>query len=90
MRKETIRKEAENELHKLGFPPGGYLWQPQRAQLIVVIGGLIKTITLKSGMSRKAFAYEMGKLAGLAEAFLAPRVQHAGMNGAGYGFGLAA
>lgn len=68
MKRQDIKRETEEHLAKLGFARSNYVWQPQLAQIIIVIDGNIETLKLKSGMSRRAFSYEMGFIAGLARA----------------------
>lgn len=69
MKRDDIKNEMTAKLNELGFAKGSWLWQPNMAQLTVVISGNIKTFKLKSGISRRDFTYEMGRLAGLAEAY---------------------
>lgn len=68
MKRDIIKKEAQEKLTELGIASGTWVWQPELAQLMVVIGGEFRVFKLKSGMSRRDFVYQMGRLAGFAEA----------------------
>jgi hypothetical protein len=70
MKRDQIKSELEAHLAKTGFRHGvNCIWQPNLAQLILMVEGNVETFKLKSGMSRRAFAYEMGVIAGLARAY---------------------
>lgn len=68
MKRDDIRKETEAHLQAIGLKRGQWQWQPQLAQLLILIGDEFKTIKLRSGMSRRALTYQLGYIAGLTEA----------------------
>ena len=68
MKRQQIVSEVESHLGLIGVSTGQFVWQPAMAQLLVVIGERIHTLTLRSGTSRRALTFELGRLAGLAEA----------------------
>lgn len=67
MKRDAIRAEVEAHLTALGFARTAWLWQPQLAELTLTFGDVIKRVKLKSGMSRRAFTYELGRIAGWAD-----------------------
>jgi hypothetical protein len=72
--KAQIIENAEQHLRAVGIPSAGWQWQPLQAQLLVVLGGQIRSFTLRSGISQREFSYHMGRIAGLAEAAKKNRV----------------
>lgn len=68
MKRQELVGIVEKQLAEIGFIRGSWLWQPHSAQLVIVIGSTLKAITLRTGMTKKALTFEMGRLAGLAEA----------------------
>ena len=68
MKRVELISIVEQHLEEMGFQRGSWLWQPRSSQLIVVMGQTLKQITLKTSMTKRALAFEMGRLAGLAEA----------------------
>lgn len=68
MRREKLVRTVEKHLEEFGFSPGSWLWQPRTAELIVVLGKSIKKIKLRTSITTKELIFEMGRLAGLAEA----------------------
>ena len=67
MKRNAIRAEVEAHLLALGFARTAWLWQPMQAELILTFGAAIKRVKLKSGMSRRAMTYELGRIAGWAD-----------------------
>jgi hypothetical protein len=83
MKRDDIRKETEAHLTAIGFKRGQWQWQPQLAQLLLLINGDFKIIKLRSGMSRRALVYQHGYIAGLAEsAGIQPAPKAKKLNGA--------
>lgn len=68
MRRADLIKIVEENLEDLGFSRGSWLWQPRSSELIVIMGGMLKTIKLRTSITKRALVFEMGRLAGLAEA----------------------
>ena len=68
MKRDEIRAETDKHLAAIGLKRGQWQWQPQLAQLILLVGDEFKTIKLRSGMSRRALSYQLGYIAGLAHA----------------------
>jgi hypothetical protein len=67
VKRDAIKLEVEQHLEAIGFKRGQFLWQPLQAELILMVGEAIKTIKLKSGISKRALTYELGRMAGWAE-----------------------
>lgn len=67
MKRADIRQEVEKHLASLGFGRGNFVWQPVSAELMLVIGDTIRRIKLKSGMSRRALCFELGRITGWLE-----------------------
>ena len=65
MKRQQIVSEVESHLGLIGISTGQFVWQPAMAQLLVVIGERIHTLTLRSGTSRRALTFELGRLAPL-------------------------
>ncbi len=72
MKKAAIQAAVEEHLAALGFAKGTYLWQPLTAELILMVGSTMKKIKLKSGMSRRALTFELGRISGWADVLLQP------------------
>ncbi len=68
MKRSELVKIVEAHLEDFGFIRGSWVWQPRSSELLVVLNQGIKTIKLRSNMTKKALIFEMGRLAGLAEA----------------------
>jgi len=68
MKRQDLINVVENQLEEIGFTRGSWLWQPRSSQLILIIGQTLKSITLKTNMTKRALIFEMGRIAGLAEA----------------------
>lgn len=68
MRRADLVRIVEENLEDLGFSKGSWLWQPRSSELIVIMGGMLKTIKLRTSITKRALIFEMGRLAGLAEA----------------------
>lgn len=68
MKRADIREAVEQHLARIGLGRGSFVWQPSIAQLWVVIGDSWYRLTLRSGMSKRDLRYQLGYLAGLAEA----------------------
>ncbi len=68
MKRKDLILFVERNLQAFGFKQGQWLWQPRSAQLVVLAGGTLKIVNLKTTMSKKALIFEMGRLAGLCEA----------------------
>ena len=67
MRRPAIIEAVEEHLLAVGFRRGQWVWQPLQAELMLVVGQTIKSVKLKSGISQRALAYELGRIAGWAE-----------------------
>jgi hypothetical protein len=68
MKRADLISTVERELTTIGFKRGQFLWQPRSSQLIIMLGDTLKAITLKTNMTKRALIFEMGRIAGLAEA----------------------
>lgn len=68
MKRKDLIGFVEKHLTEIGIQKGQFLWQPRSSQLIVILGNALKTIHLKTNMTKAALTFEMGRLAGLAEA----------------------
>jgi hypothetical protein len=68
MKRERLVPFVEEHLEKAGFSRGSWLWQPRSSQLILIIGTTLKAVSLKTSMTKTAIIFELGRLAGLAEA----------------------
>jgi hypothetical protein len=68
MRRADLIKIVEENLVDLGFTRGSWLWQPRSSELIVILGGMLKTVKLRTNITKRALIFEMGRIAGLAEA----------------------
>lgn len=66
MKKNDIRKQVEAHLLSVGFSAEAWAWN--RSELLVAAGNVIRRINLKAGISRRSLAYELGRIAGMAEA----------------------
>src|SRR5690349_17696792 len=66
MKRAAMREVVERHLAKIGIRQGSYVWQP--ATLIIVMGDDLRTFTLKGGISKRNLLFQMGRMAGLAEA----------------------
>lgn len=67
MKRADIREAVESHLGSLGIERTGFLWQPVTAELLLLLGGGLKRIKLKSGMSRRALCFELGRITGWVE-----------------------
>jgi hypothetical protein len=65
MKRDAIKMTVEAALGELGFDAG--LWSWGKGRLEILIGESVRTIPLKSGMSRLRLNYELGRLAGWAD-----------------------
>jgi hypothetical protein len=65
MKTADIRSTMDAYLTKLGFRKGTWIWMPGR--LFVPIAGEFKEFRLKSGITRSALSFEMGRIATYAE-----------------------
>lgn len=68
MKRKDLITLVENHLVEFGFKRGTWLWQPRSSELCIVIGGAIKSLKLKTSMTKRALLFEMGRLAGICEA----------------------
>lgn len=68
MKRADLIKVVEKHLFDMGFKHGQFLWQPRSSELCIVIGGAIKSLKLKTSMTKRALLFEMGRLAGICEA----------------------
>jgi len=68
MKRKDLITIVEDHLNAFGFKRGTWLWQPRSSELCVVINGAIKTLKLKTSMTKRALLFEMGRLAGICEA----------------------
>ena len=68
MKRADLIKIVEGYLEDFGFSRGTWLWLPRSSELYVILGGAIKAIKLRASMTKRALIFEMGRLAGLAEA----------------------
>ncbi len=66
MKKSDIRETVEKHLAEVGFAPAAWTWN--RSELLVAAGNVMRRINLKAGISKRALSYELGRLAGIAEA----------------------
>jgi hypothetical protein len=84
MKRKDLISFVERELQDIGFTPGAWVWQPRSSQLVLIIGETLKCISLKTSMTKRDLIFQMGRLAGLAEAAgVSPKqVAKAVMNGA--------
>lgn len=69
MKRKDLITKVEKQLEEIGFNRGSWLWQPRSCQLILVIGSTLKAVSLKANMTQKALTFELGRIAGMAEAF---------------------
>jgi hypothetical protein len=95
MKRKDLIATVEKKLDEIGFSKGAWLWQPRSSQLVLIIGNTLKTVSLKTSMTKTALIFELGRLAGLAEAAgiipsQKPNGYRAALNGAGASFGAAA
>lgn len=85
MKRADIRKETEAHLYAIGFKRGQFIWQGATAELMLLVGEGFKAIKLRSGMSRRALTYQLGYIAGLAEAAgIEPAPKGKKLNGAAH------
>lgn len=68
MKRADLIKFVEASLEEIGFKRGTWLWQPRSSELYIILGEQIKAVKLKVSMTKRALTFEMGRLAGLAEA----------------------
>lgn len=68
MKRKDLITTVERELASIGFKRGSWLWQPRSSQLVLIMGDTLKAISLKTNMTKRALVFEMGRIAGLAEA----------------------
>lgn len=68
MKRKDLITTVEKELTDIGFKRGSWLWQPRSSQLILLMGDTLKAVSLKTSMTKRALIFEMGRIAGLAEA----------------------
>lgn len=66
MKKDQLRAEVAATLKGLGFKPKQYRWSG--CTLDVVIGGEFRSMRFPAGTSKRALAFEMGRLTGWCEA----------------------
>jgi hypothetical protein len=87
MKRKELIAIVEKELAEIGFSKGQFLWQP--GQLVLIIGNGLKAISLKASMTKAKLTYELGRIAGLAEAAgITPSTKpngHAKTNGFAFG-----
>lgn len=66
MKKQDIRETVEKHLAEVGFASSAWTWN--RSELLVAAGNVMRRINLKAGISKRALAFELGRIAGIAEA----------------------
>lgn len=85
MKRKDLIATVEEHLQEIGFARGSWVWQPRSSELYVILGGVIKAIKLKTSMTKRALIFEMGRLAGLAEAAgIMKSVTRMHLNGSGH------
>jgi len=73
MKRNDIKKAVDRHLACLGFSRGSWLWQPG-GSLIIIVGGRIKQVKLRAGMSKRELTYHLGIMTGWHD-FAAPAVE---------------
>lgn len=68
MKRKDLITTVEKHLEEMGFTKGSWLWQPRSSQLVLLVGQSLRSITLKTAMTKRALIFEMGRIAGLMEA----------------------
>lgn len=62
MKRNEIKAEVDETLRKLGFKAKQFKWAG--CEVSIVLGGEFVTMRFPSGMSKRALAFEMGRLTG--------------------------
>lgn len=65
MKRAEIKAEVESTLKSLGFKDSQYKWTG--CEVAIVLGGEFVTMRFPSGLSKRAVAFEMGRLTGWVE-----------------------
>lgn len=65
MKRDEIRQTVERLMDRVGFGKETYTWVG--AKLVLTVEGRFFRFDMKSGMSAKRLAYDLGRIAGLAE-----------------------
>lgn len=76
MKKIQIRETVEKHLAEVGFTSSAWTWN--RSELLIAAGNVMRRINLKAGMSKRALSYELGRLAGIAEALGLAAIEFSG------------
>jgi len=62
-----IRMTVEAALDEQGFDGGLWAWRDRPNRLDILINGSVRSIALRSGMSRRRLNFELGRIAGWAD-----------------------
>lgn len=68
MKTLEIREGVRQHMTTLGVPDDLWTFDRGRAELILLIGGKVRKLVLKSGMTLREFTYAMGRVEGIWEA----------------------
>lgn len=64
MKVSEIRMTVEAALNELGFDGGLWCWRDRPNRLEILIREEVRTLELRSGISRRRLNYELGKIDG--------------------------
>lgn len=67
-RTAAYRRMVEDRLAEMGYSANRYRWEAQPARLTIIVNDEMRTVALNAGQARARTEYELGRLAGWAEA----------------------